>query len=211
MSNNTLFCGIALVVIGLVSFFMDTPTWDDRVNKYLDAHDAAVDKYPAEKAEGKEVKEPVPNEKEEQLKEKRPQQKTLRKDPAHRSMTALIPSGLGALLLLVWLVVVYRPLQRKHAMHFAALVGAAALGGGLYALFGGMGEFNEISGWAGPSLAEFWPSLGKDPSSRVSAWDQPKVRSGGLTALVGAVYVGMAVKSFIDARKAKDAATPPAA
>lgn len=204
MTNNTLFCGIALVAIGLVSFFLDTPAWDDRVNKYLDTHDAAVEAY---KASPKGT-EPAPNETEAELAKKRPNEKTFRKDPSKRSMTALIPSVLGALLLLVVGVVIYKPNFRKHAMHFAALVGLAALIGGIYALMGGLGEYNELTAWTGPSLAEEWPKVTGKADAKLGHLEQPKIRSGGMTALVGLIYVGLAVKSFIDARKAQAQAEP---
>ena len=214
MTNNTLFCGIALVVIGLASYWIDTPNWDAKVNQFADAHDAAVDKHAADPAA---TPEPRPNKKEEELAKERAKGKTHRRDPNHRSLTALIPSGLGLLLLAVVGVVIYRPDLRKHAMHFAALAGAAAVGGGVYALTGGLGEFNELNDanvWAGPTFAESWltplPSKPGDKPSGVSVWEHPKVRSGALTALVGLIYVVLAVKSFIDARKAMANPTPAA-
>jgi hypothetical protein len=207
MTNNTLFCGIALVVIGLYSFFVDSPTWDKRLGQYFDAHDAAVEKYPEAKREDAKAAEPAPNQKHADV--GGPVQK-LKKDPSKQNFTALIPAGLGAVLLLVVVVVVYKPDLRKHAMHFGAVVGLAAVGGGLYALAGGMGDFNLLNGWTGPTLLEQWPKIVNDPNGKVGVWDQPKVRSGGLTSLVGLVYVGLAVKSFIDARKAREAGAPAA-
>ncbi len=211
MTNNTLFCGIALVVIGLSSYFMDTPNWDGKVNQFLDAHDAAVDKHPEAKKEKADAPEPLPNKKEADLADARPNKKTHRRGPA--SPTSLIPAGLGALLLVVVGIVIYKPNLRKHAMHVGALVGVAAIAGGIYALTGGMSEFGELNDpkqWANPTLGESWlnPLKPTDKPSSVSMWDQPKVRSGALTALVGIIFTVLAVKSFIDARKARTAATP---
>ncbi len=199
MTNNTLFCGIVLVVIGLYSFFLDSPTWDKRLGQYFDAHDAAVDK-----ADPKAL--PNPNQK---FADVEPVQK-LKKDPTKQNFTALIPAGLGAVLLVVVAVVIYKPDFRKHAMHFGAVVGLAAVVGGIYAATGGVSDYNLLSGWTGPTLSGEWPKIVEKPEATVSVWDQPKVRSGGLTALVGLAYVGMAVKSFIDARKAREAGTPAA-
>ena len=133
---------------------------------------------------------PVPNDKNEP-----------KKDTSKRSMTGLIPSGLGVILLVAVGIAIYRPGGRKNAMHAAAVVGAGAVLGGLYALFGGLGEWGKWGGWSGPSLTEKWAEVSGKPDAKVSAWDQPKVRSGALTAVVGAIYVALAVKSFIDARK----------
>lgn len=187
MTNNTLFCGIALLVIGVYSYFVTTPDWTGKVNGFIEAHNV--------KATAADPNAPA-------------------KETKKVSPTSLIPAGLGMLLLAVVGVVIYKPDLRKHAMHFAALVGAAALGGGLYALYGGFKEWGELSSWTDPTIQEFWATLpkkgdGKTPT--VSAWDQPKINAGTLTALVGAIYVGMAVKSFIDARKARESGTPPAA
>lgn len=178
MTNNTLFCGLALVVIGLFSYFKDTPDWVAMANPIIEKQNEEA------KADYEEAKKTDPNAVE-------PKPKELKKP----SMTALIPAGLGALLLAVVGVVIYKPESRKHAMHFAALVGAAAVGGGIYALSGGPKEITE---------------LGKAIDLNI-LWDQPKVRSGALTALIGLIYVGLAVKSFIDARKAREAGQQPAA
>ncbi len=200
MTNNTLLCGVVLVVLGLYSFFADSPTWDKRLGQYFDAHDAAV-----EKADPKAP--PAPNQK---FADVEGSVQKLKKDPSKQNFTALIPAGLGALLLVVVAVVIYKPDLRKHAMHVGAVVGLAAVVGGIYAATGGMSDYNLLSGWTGPSLTGEWPKIVEKPEATVSVWDQPKVRSGGLTALVGLVYVGMAVKSFIDARKAREAGQPAA-
>ena len=114
MTNNTLFCGIVLVVIGLYSFFADSPGWDKKVGQFIEAHDAAVDKYAAEKETNKELKEPAPNKKLADFADDTPEKKKLAKDPSKQNFTALIPAGLGALLLVVVAVVIYKPDFRKH-------------------------------------------------------------------------------------------------
>jgi uncharacterized membrane protein YeaQ/YmgE (transglycosylase-associated protein family) len=50
------------------------------------------------------------------------------------SPTALIPAGIGAVLLLCGLVVEFAPKSRKHVMHLAALVGLIGAVGGVMPL-----------------------------------------------------------------------------
>lgn len=177
MTNNTLFCGIALVVIGLYSYFVHSPEWLARANPIIEKQNEEA------KAAFEEAKKTDPNAAEPKLKE-----------PKKQSATALIPSALGAILLVVVGVVVYKPHLRKHAMHAAAVVGAVGVIGGLYALSGGFKELSELG----------------LPSDFGTLWSQPKFRSGAITAIIGAIYVGFAVKSFIDARKAREAGQPAA-
>lgn len=173
MTNNTLFCGLALAVIGVYSYYSDTPDWIKKANDIIEVQNAeAVKAY-------EEAKKTDPN-------AAPPTDKPLKS----ASMTALIPAALGLLLLVVVAVVIFKPGTRKHAMHFAAVIGVVGLLGGLYALSGGPKEITELG----------------LPMDLKTMWDQPKIRSGTLTALVSAVYVGLAVKSFIDARKAQAAA-----
>lgn len=50
------------------------------------------------------------------------------------SPTALIPAGVGAILLLCGLIVEYQPATRKHVMHLAAVVGLLGAVGGVMPL-----------------------------------------------------------------------------
>jgi hypothetical protein len=176
MTNNTLFCGLALVVIGLYSYFVDAP--GDMMEKAQKEKVAAIQEA-AEKSG-----EPKPDLDWKTVKLDDPRSEVV--TPGKVSMTALIPAGLGALLLVVVAVVIYKPTARKHAMHFAALVGVAGVAGGLY------------------------PVVKKAGSGVPLSWEDSGVRSGVLTTLASAVYVGFAVKSFIDARKAQAAGGQPA-
>jgi uncharacterized membrane protein YqjE len=171
MTNNTLFCGIALVVIGLYSYFVDAP--GDQLEKAQKQKVEAIEKAAVEKGEPKPELDPKT------VKLDDPRSETIA--PEKVSMTALIPAGIGAVLLLVVVVVIYKPELRKHAMHLAAVVGVVGVVGGLYPVVKKMG--------AGTALS----------------WEDSGVRSGVLTTLASAVYVGFAVKSFIDARKAQAA------
>jgi hypothetical protein len=97
-----------------------------------------------------------------------------------RSPTALIPAGFG-LVLLVLGVLARRDDWRKHVMHAAVLVAlAGAVGAGIM------------------SLPKLFALIGGTPLERPLA-----VVSQALTALCCAVLVGLYVKSFIDARKAR--------
>lgn len=172
MTNNTLFCGIALAVIGLYSYFVDAP--GDQLEKAQKEKVAAIEKAAADKGEPK----PELDWKTVKLDDPRSEAIT----PAKVSMTALIPAAIGAVLLLVVVVVIYKPEMRKHAMHLAAVVGLLGVVGGMYPVIKKMGSGVPLS------------------------WEDSGVRSGVLTTLASAVYVGFAVKSFIDARKAQAAA-----
>ncbi len=173
MTNNTLFCGLALAVIGVYSYYADTPDWIKKANDIIETQNADATKA-YEEAKKTDPSTPAPT----------------AKSPKQASMTALIPAALGVLLLVVVAVVIFKPGTRKHAMHLAAVIGVVGLLGGLYALSGGPKEITELG----------------LPMDFKTMWDQPKIRSGALTALVSGIYVGLAVKSFIDARKAQAAA-----
>ena len=61
-------------------------------------------------------------------------------------------------------------------------------------------------------LGGLYPVIKKAGSGVPLSWEDSGVRSGVLTTLASAIYVGFAVKSFIDARKAQAAGgQPPAA
>ena len=55
------------------------------------------------------------------------------------SPTALIPAGVGAILLLCGLIVEFKPTTRKHVMHLAAAVGLIGALGGITGALIGMG------------------------------------------------------------------------
>lgn len=176
MTNNTLFCGIALVVIGLFSYFVDAP--GDLMEKAQKEKVAAIEKAATDKGE------PKPEVDWKTVKLDDPRSETIA--PGKVSMTALIPAIIGVVLLLVVVVVIYKPNLRKHAMHLGAVVGLIGVVGG------------------------FWPIVGRLTKGVPLSWDDAAVRSGTLTVLTSAIYVGLAVKSFIDARKVQTEAKPAA-
>ena len=92
------------------------------------------------------------------------------------SPTALIPAGFGAALVVCGVLALNEKI-RKHAMHAAAMVGLLGVVGGLVPLIRSLAKGNEF-----------------DPNA-------PATRSGLLMTIVCAVFVGMCVKSFIDARR----------
>jgi hypothetical protein len=96
------------------------------------------------------------------------------------SMTALIPAWVGGVLVICGLVVQAKPEMRKHAMHVAALAGLVGFLGGFMPLF--RSEFN---------------------------FDKASAVSGLLMISLSLLFVVLCVKSFIDARKARQQ-TPPA-
>ena len=101
------------------------------------------------------------------------------------SKTALIPAGFGILLLLCGIVVQAKPNLRKHVMHVAALIGVLGVVGAL------MRPLRALS------AGTFALSL--------------PVAAQLLMAALCAIFVVLCVKSFIEARKARDAASARAA
>jgi hypothetical protein len=96
------------------------------------------------------------------------------------SMTALIPAFIGGVLALCG-VLAFNEKLRKHAMHFAAMVG----------LIGAIGGFM-------PLIRQYSKTGQFDPT-------KPSAISGELMILICAVFVGLCVNSFIQARKARKA------
>ena len=96
--------------------------------------------------------------------------------------TALIPAAFGAALLLCGSLA-FNPKFRKHAMHVAAMIG----------LIGAIGGFMPLIRQMTKPGADF------DPTKKSAI-------AGELMILVCVVFVGMCVNSFIQARKARDAA-----
>jgi uncharacterized membrane protein len=90
------------------------------------------------------------------------------------SYTALIPSALG-LLLIVCGALALKDNLRKHAMHTAALIGTVGLLGGLAMLVRGMMREDGPSPWS--------------------------AGANGAMVVVCGTFVGLCVKSFIDARR----------
>ncbi len=92
--------------------------------------------------------------------------------------TALIPAAFGGLLLLCVVGVIVQPNLRKHIMHVAAVIGVLGLIGGFVPLIRA-GDFDVA---------------------------KPAARNGLLMALICAIFVYFCIQSFIEARKARDAA-----
>jgi uncharacterized membrane protein len=95
-----------------------------------------------------------------------------------RSKTALIPAWIGGVLVICGVVALLKTSTRKHMMHLAVLAGLVGLIGGFMPLF--RSEFN---------------------------FKKASAVSGALMIALSAVFVALCVKSFIDARKARQAAT----
>lgn len=96
------------------------------------------------------------------------------------SPTALIPAFFGGLLVVLGLIA-FNPGARKHAMHLAAMVGLLGFLGGFMPLF---------------------RQLSKTGTIDVT---KPAFLSGVVMIVVCAIFVGLCIKSFIAARKARQA------
>jgi hypothetical protein len=95
---------------------------------------------------------------------------------AQASMTGLIPAYIGGALMICGLIVLAKPTLRKHVMHLAAMVGVIGTLGGTMPIFRGGLDFGKAS-----------------------------VIAGILTSLLSTVFVFLCVRSFIQARKAREA------
>jgi hypothetical protein len=102
------------------------------------------------------------------------------------SLTALVPSVLGAILAALGALAMARPGAHRHAMHAAA---AVAL----------LGFFGSLQG-----IPAFFALLGGAVVERPWA-----ATAQALTALLSAVFVAAAISSFVRARRAR--VEPPAA
>jgi hypothetical protein len=149
MTNNTLFVGLALVILGLYGYF-------NGVSESKKAAEAAT------------------------LEARKTDPSAPEVQPEKVSPTALIPAGVGAAFLLCVGAVLYNTALLKHAMHAAAVVGVVGVIGG------------------------FMPVI----RSGSLDWNKMGVKIGLLMSLICAVFVGLCVKSFIDARKAREAGRP---
>ena len=103
-------------------------------------------------------------------------------DPEHMSPTALIPAAFGAVLMLCG-ALAFSDKLRKHVMHLAAMVG----------LLGAIGGFMPLQRQLMKDSDTFDPL-------------KPAAISGELMILICVVFVGLCVRSFIAARKARQAA-----
>lgn len=98
------------------------------------------------------------------------------------SPTALIPALFGGLLDLCGALAIAGPALRKHAMHFAAMIGLLGLLGGFMPI---------IRGYSKTGTVDF---------------SKPAVMTGLLMSGLCLGFVVVCVKSFRDARAARDAA-----
>lgn len=105
-------------------------------------------------------------------------------DPGTVSPTALIPAYFGAALALCGLLA-FNDKLRKHAMHLAAMIG----------LFGVIGGFM-------PIVRQISKTGTFDPT-------KPAAISGILMIVICLAFVGLCVRSFIQARKARQASGIP--
>jgi O-antigen/teichoic acid export membrane protein len=104
----------------------------------------------------------------------------------HRSPTALIPTGVGVILVILG-AVAKKEAYRKHAMHAAAVVGVLGFLAAAGRFFAVLFTSGDVATTAGMSTVTM--------------------------AVLCAVFVALCVKSFIDARRRRkaDAATPTSA
>jgi hypothetical protein len=105
-------------------------------------------------------------------------------DTGKVSITAMIPAFIGAVIGVCGLLA-FNDKIRKHAMHLAAIVG-------LLGFFGGFM----------PLQRQYKLTGNIDPT-------KPSATSGLLMVLICAIFVGMCVNSFIQARKARKAPGEP--
>jgi hypothetical protein len=97
------------------------------------------------------------------------------------SLTALIPAAFG-LLLLICGVIARDPAKRKHAMHFAAMVG----------LLGFLGSAR--------GLAKLGSVLAGQPVERQNA-----VISQSVMAILMLIFTALCIRSFVQARRSRSA------
>ncbi len=105
-------------------------------------------------------------------------------EPGARSPTALIPAFLGLPLLALGLVAQAKPESRKHTMHAAAALGTL----GFLGTAGGLVKAMQWIGGTVPARPE-------------------AVRVQAIMAIMCVIYVALCVRSFIAARRAREAGT----
>src|SRR5687767_4628519 len=108
-------------------------------------------------------------------------------EPNARSMTAMIPAFFGLPLLVLGLVAQAKPESRKHTMHAAAALGTLGFLGTV------PGVFKALK-WMGGTVP-----------ARPAA-----VQVQVVMCVLCAVFVALCVRSFIAARRAREAGTPAA-
>lgn len=97
------------------------------------------------------------------------------------SITALIPAFLGFIAEVCGVIARSSERALKHAMHVAAMVGVLGVLGTLRAL---------------PQLPSLFDGSAERPAALISQ---------GLTFVLSAIFVALCVRSFIEARKAREA------
>lgn len=97
------------------------------------------------------------------------------------SWTPLIPSAFGLVLAVLGLIAMKGGSARKHAMHVAAMFGLLGFLGGLRGVSQLPALFSASTEGDGPAASAVWLQVGM--------------------AVICAVFVGLCVKSFIDARR----------
>ncbi|HEV7297838.1 MAG TPA: hypothetical protein VGN72_00615 [Tepidisphaeraceae bacterium] len=102
-----------------------------------------------------------------------------------KSLTAFIPSVVGVILLILGAIAAAKPQLNKHVMHAAVTI----------ALLGFLG--------AAPGLFKAFAWMGGTEPARPGA-----VRAQAIMAVVLLVYIVLCVRSFIAARKARQAGFP---
>lgn len=106
-------------------------------------------------------------------------------EPSHRSMTAMIPAFFGLPLAILGAVAQAAPASRKHTMHAAAALGTLGLLGTV------------------PGVIKAFKWLGGTEPARPAA-----VQVQVIMCVVCALFVTLCVRSFIEARKARQAGFP---
>jgi len=106
-------------------------------------------------------------------------------EPGSRSMTAMIPAFLGLPLLVLGFIAQAKPGSRKHTMHAAALLGV-------------LGFLGTV-----PGVIKAIKWMGGTEPARPAA-----VQVQVIMCVMCAAFVAMCVRSFIEARKARQAGFP---
>lgn len=105
-----------------------------------------------------------------------------------RSVTALIPAFIGLPLLVLGFVAQAKPTSRKHTMHAAAALG-------LLGFLGTVRGFIKALQWMGGTVP-----------------DRPEaVRVQAIMAVMCAIFIALCVRSFVAARRAREAGAAPMA
>jgi hypothetical protein len=106
-------------------------------------------------------------------------------EPGHRSITAMIPAFFGLPLLVLGLIAQAKPGSRKHTMHAAAMLGV-------------LGFLGTV-----PGVIKAIKWMGGTVPARPAA-----VQVQVIMCVMCGAFVAMCVRSFIEARKARQAGFP---